>query len=176
MTDFNYKQHPISTQYEAGWDRVFDKRSNFDKAADFTLSPTVEGGFTLDPDDRGNWTSGKIGEGELRGTKYGISAAAFPQLDIKNITIEDARAIYKKMYWDACDCDNVSWPLAACVFDTAVNSGVSRAKKLLKDCDSWVEYLERRKKFVLSLNKEKYINGWLARIAKLKGACEKWVM
>ena len=33
-----------------------------------------EGGLSLDPNDRGNWTGGKKGSGELRGTKYGIAA------------------------------------------------------------------------------------------------------
>ena len=27
-----------------------------------------EGGFQKDPKDRGNWTSGKVGVGELKGT------------------------------------------------------------------------------------------------------------
>ena len=33
-----------------------------------------EGLFQNDRDDRGNWTSGKIGVGELKGTKFGIAA------------------------------------------------------------------------------------------------------
>ena len=47
-----------------------------------------EGEFDDSPKDRGNWTGGAIGVGELRGTKYGISAAAFPTLDIKAITLD----------------------------------------------------------------------------------------
>jgi lysozyme family protein len=34
----------------------------------------IEKGYQDDPNDRGNWTSGVIGIGELKGTKYGISA------------------------------------------------------------------------------------------------------
>ena len=52
-----------------------------------------EGGFTNDPNDRGNWTSGKIGVGELKGTKYGISAMAYPLEDIKNIGIPYEQAL-----------------------------------------------------------------------------------
>ena len=33
-----------------------------------------EGGFQNMHHDRGNWTGGKVGEGELKGTKFGLSA------------------------------------------------------------------------------------------------------
>jgi lysozyme family protein len=47
--------------------------SHFDKA----MLPLIEheGGFQNDPDDSGNWTGGKVGVGELKGTKWGICAA-----------------------------------------------------------------------------------------------------
>jgi hypothetical protein len=38
----------------------------------------VEGGLSMDERDPGNWTGGAIGKGELRGTKYGISAQTYP--------------------------------------------------------------------------------------------------
>ena len=53
----------------------------------------AEGGFQNDPKDRGNWTSGIIGKGECKGTKYGVSAMAYPDLDIENLTIEQAKKI-----------------------------------------------------------------------------------
>ena len=56
-----------------------------------------EGNFTNDKDDRGNWTTGIIGKGQLKGTKYGISAMTYPQLDIKNLTLDQAKQIYKKL-------------------------------------------------------------------------------
>ena len=52
-----------------------------------------EGKWGNDRRDRGNWTSGVIGKGELKGTKYGVAAHAYPELDIKNLTIDDARKI-----------------------------------------------------------------------------------
>src|SRR5690554_3598272 len=50
-----------------------------------------EGKFTDVRGDRGNWTSGRVGAGELKGTKYGISAMSYPHLDIKAITLEQAK-------------------------------------------------------------------------------------
>ena len=58
-----------------------------------------EGEFTNDKNDRGNWTSGVIGEGELKGTKYGISAMSYPNLDIENLTLKQAQSIYFEDFW-----------------------------------------------------------------------------
>jgi lysozyme family protein len=90
-----------------------------------------EGAFTANPKDRGNWTSGEVGKGELKGTKYGIAAHQFPHLDIANLTTEDARAIYKERYWDKVDGDSLPYPIAFEVFDAAVNHGVSRAQEFM---------------------------------------------
>jgi lysozyme family protein len=86
-----------------------------------------EGAFTANPKDRGNWTSGVVGKGELKGTKYGIAAHQFPHLDIANLTTEDARAIYKERYWDKVRGDDLPYPIAFELFDAAVNHGVKRA-------------------------------------------------
>lgn len=88
-----------------------------------TLLFSAEGAFTKDPNDPGNWTGGAKGAGELRGTKYGISAAQYPNVDTENLTLAGAAAIYRKDYWDVCKCDELPWPLAAFVFDAAVNQG-----------------------------------------------------
>ena len=93
-----------------------------------------EGGYTANPADPGNWTGGQQGNGELRGTKFGISAAAYPKLDIRSLTLEDAQAIYRRDYWDRISGDNLPPPLALLVFDAAVNSGVARAVGWLQQC------------------------------------------
>ncbi|MGH8601437.1 MAG: glycoside hydrolase family 108 protein [Gammaproteobacteria bacterium] len=91
-----------------------------------------EGGFQDDGRDRGNWTGGVIGKGALKGTKYGISAAAYPDLDIRNLSLADAEAIYKRDYWDKVAGDKLPGALAFQLFDYAVNSGVDRAIKALQ--------------------------------------------
>jgi lysozyme family protein len=63
----------------------------------------------------------------LHGTKFGISAAAYPAEDIVNLTLEAAAAIYRRDYWDRVSGDRLSLPLALLVFDAAVNNGVVRA-------------------------------------------------
>ena len=92
----------------------------------------VEGGFSDDAKDPGNWTGGKEGSGKLSGTKYGVSAAAYPSLDIKSITLDDAKAIYHRDYWQTINGDEFPFPVANALFDCAVNSGCASAAKLLQ--------------------------------------------
>ena len=91
-----------------------------------------EGVLSLDPRDRGNWTGGRINVGVCKGTKYGISAAAYPQLDIANLTSDQARAIYLKDYWQAAACDSLPDSIRFDVFDMAVNSGKMAAIKTVQ--------------------------------------------
>src|SRR5690242_14307791 len=91
-----------------------------------------EGGYSANPADPGNWTGGRCGTGACRGTNWGISAAAYPQLDIKALTLAEAQAIYRRDYWDKAGCGKLPAALALLVFDAAVNSGVRRAVRWLQ--------------------------------------------
>ena len=91
-----------------------------------------EGGFTQDPAEPGNWTGGATGRGECRGTRWGISAAAYPALDIAGLALADAHAIYRRDYWDRVCGDALPPGLALLVFDAAVNNGVGRAVRWLQ--------------------------------------------
>lgn len=93
----------------------------FDRAFEAVIGH--EGGLSLVSSDPGNWTGGKVGSGVLKGTKYGISAASYPDLDIRNLTMADAAAIYRVQFWDAVRGDELPYRTALNVFDGAVNSG-----------------------------------------------------
>ena len=81
-----------------------------------------EGGFTNNPKDKGNWTGGEVGKGVLKGTKFGISALAYPTLDIEHLALAEAKAICKRDYWGPAGCD--VWPDAIKFqfFDLAINT------------------------------------------------------
>jgi lysozyme family protein len=98
-----------------------------------------EGELSMDPRDRGNWTGGRRDSGTLKGTKFGVSAAAFPDLDIEHLTLDDARAIYLRRYWGPAGCDMVPEPIKFPLFDLAVNSGPGRAARLLQRAVGAVE-------------------------------------
>ena len=86
-----------------------------------------EGGFSKNPNDPGNWTGGRVGVGELRGTNFGISAASYPTLDIENLTRDSAIAIYRRDFWDASEADLLPSAVAYSALDGAVNSGCSKS-------------------------------------------------
>ena len=98
----------------------------------FSIVVGEEGGFTDVQSDPGNWTGGQCGSGRCAGTKYGVSAAAYPTLDIKGLSIEAARQIYRRDYWDRIGGDALPPPLALLVFDAAVNNGAGRAARWLQ--------------------------------------------
>ena len=91
--------------------------ANFENAIKKVL--INEGGYVNDPSDRG---------GE---TKFGISKLSYPTLDIKNLTVDGAKSIYKRDYWDRVKGDEIeSNEVAYEIFDTSVNMGVRTASKI----------------------------------------------
>ena len=84
--------------------------NHFDKAFEELIG--FEGGYSNDPFDAG---------GE---TNWGISKRQYPDLDIKNLTIEDAKAIYFRDYWQGIGLDQIVNPnLATELFEQGVNFG-----------------------------------------------------
>ena len=79
-----------------------------------------EGGYVDDPKDLG---------GE---TKYGITKRFYPDIDIKNLTIEDAKKIYKEDYWDKNRVESLPKQLWYIYFDMCVNMGKRTAVKILQ--------------------------------------------
>lgn len=92
---------------------------SFDVAIDRVLAH--EGGYVNNPRDPG---------GE---TNWGISKRAYPSVNIRTLTREGAKAIYRRDYWDAVRGDELPACVAFQVFDVAVNHGVSRAVKFLQE-------------------------------------------
>ncbi|HXS41473.1 MAG TPA: glycosyl hydrolase 108 family protein [Stellaceae bacterium] len=122
MTD---AQAPVPVlMAEAASDRAF--------AASVAILLAHEGGFQKAPDDPGNWTGGRIGAGALKGTKYGISAAQYPALDIEGLSAGDAAAIYRRDWWDRFGLDRLPAMLAAKLLDAGVNIGMENALRALQ--------------------------------------------
>lgn len=80
-----------------------------------------EGGYVHHPDDPG---------GE---TNWGISKRSYPDLDIKNLTREQAIAIYKRDWWDRYKYGLINdVDVAAKVLDMSVNMGPAAAHRALQ--------------------------------------------
>lgn len=93
----------------------------FEKAFEETIGH--EGGYVNDPDDKG---------GE---TNFGISKRSYPDVDIKNLTIGQAKDIYYRDYWVKQKCHLlVDFPdVAIELFDSSVNFGCGGAGKIFQE-------------------------------------------
>jgi len=97
--------------------------TKFDEIIDIVLEH--EGGYVNDPDDPG---------GE---TKYGISKKAYPDEDIKELTVERAKELYKRDYWDRYRTGDLPDRLRHIYVDMCINMGGGRAIKILQEaCNS----------------------------------------
>ena len=137
--------------------------TGFDAAIKFVLER--EGGATVtnDPADPGGLT------------KYGISQRAHPGLDIQNLTEEQAKAIYRKVYWEDSGCDRLQWPMNLIQLDTATNMGVGRAKQFLAQTQDPEDYLWLRLDWYRQIVRNrpasgKFLPGWLLRMVLLRKA------
>jgi len=119
-----------------------------------------------DPDDPGNKGD------KYRGTKYGIDARSHPNVDIRNLTDDEATAIYWNE-WIKYACDHLPSPLDWIFFDAAVNCGLSRASKFLNASGRDPrKFQQERRVFYNRLAEQKpvlnkYLKGWLARVDDL---------
>jgi lysozyme family protein len=106
--------------------------ADFKIAVGITMDAAHEGGYQCLREDKGNWTGGEVGVGELKGTKYGISAREYPNLDIKNLTTDQAAALYQEGYWKPLYSQINDQQLANKLFDLGVLFGVNTAVKMLQ--------------------------------------------
>ncbi|AUR83666.1 lysozyme-like domain protein [Vibrio phage 1.038.O._10N.286.51.C2] len=160
---------------------------NFDTVFDRVIGH--EGGFSDNPKDPGNWTGGKVGVGELKGTKYGIAANTYQTIDIKNLTEKQARAIYYEDWWQALEMDRFSPAMQFQMFDAAFNHGMYNASRIfqravgskddgiigrntlsaagkLSENDVLLRFLAFRLKFYTSLRTfDDFGRGWSNRVA-----------
>lgn len=117
--------------------------SNFEKA--FIEIIGIEGGYVNHPHDKGG------------PTKYGISQKSYPHLDIKRITLEEAKNIYYKDYWNHryLRLDNIlEYRVALEIFDTSVNMGPKQAAYILQKS---LNILNRNEKDFEDLE----VDGWI---------------
>ncbi len=148
-------------------------KDSFDRA--FAKIVSIEGGFIDDPKDPGG------------ATKFGISQRAYPQENIASLTLDRAKEIYRRDYWDKVLGDCIPDPLSCFVFDAAVNHGVKQSIIMLQNAlkitadgiagqvtinavknsnkDVCVRFMTNRAiRYFQTNNFERFGNGWLNRL------------
>lgn len=124
----------------------------FREALNFTL--VWEGGYVNNPKDPG---------GE---TKYGISKRRYPHLDIKNLTLQQAKDLYYQDYWLPVEGYLFSYPKYIYSFDIGVLCGIGRAV-ILRDISIY-EIMARQNEYFTQLETfEDFGRGWIRRNAGL---------
>jgi lysozyme family protein len=120
----------------------------FDHAVGFTFSQ--EGGYNA-----------KDANGAA--VNMGINQEYNPGVDVKNLTKDQAKQIYKNNYWDAIGGDQLAQQnpaLATVAFDTAVIAGPGKAKQMIAQSGGDpAKFMDLREKFLAGLvksNPEKY--------------------
>lgn len=150
---------------------------DFEKAVEIVLEK--EGGYVNHPNDPG---------GE---TNFGISKRAFPEVDIKNLTIGHAKHIYEMYYWHKVKAEGLPVSLRLVVFDCAVNQGPGFAARALQSCLGITEdgiigdetvnksnevnelellecFLKKRcDRYLATANFDRFGKGWLRRLIEI---------
>jgi lysozyme family protein len=169
MFNFAQQSEPVirmagggMTGYMPGFNKTGSVNAAFEAALQKTLG--YEGGYV--EDDAGKGPS-----------NFGINKSANPDVDIKSLTKEKARELYKKRYWDAIGGDALAAKnpaLATVAFDTAVNMGVGKANQLVakakNDPSALLGLRQQHYDSLVKDNPEKfapYAKGWKARVADL---------
>jgi len=172
MFNFAQQSEPVMrmagggmTGYMPGFRDTGAVNAAFEAALQKTLK--YEGGYVADDAGKGP-------------SNFGINKSANPDVDIKNLTKDKARELYKKRYWDAIGGDALAAKdpaLATIAFDTAVNMGVNKAKQLVNQSQGDpTAILSMRQQYydkLIENDPKKFTPfkaGWQSRLADLAGS------
>jgi lysozyme family protein len=174
---------------------------NFEQS--FNLVIKSEGGFTNDQRDTGNHLpDGRQGSTMLGCTQANWEAYVGHQVtqdDMKKLTKEDVKPLYKKNYWDAVHGDDLPTGLDYAAFDFAINAGPAASRKMIQRAlgveadgafgpitmamiqkadakDLMHKFSEAKTNFYKSLsNFNVYGTGWLRRVADVQTVADKMI-
>jgi lysozyme family protein len=171
----------LSKQVDAGWrkeksvtlgDAIFKSGQALDQVDPASVIDYVinkhEGGYVGDDAGKGP-------------TKYGINGQAngLSPKQVENLTLDQARDIYRKKYWNAIGADNLDPSIRAMAFDTAVNQGVPMAKKLIEQSGGDItKFAQLRKEEYANLVKKnptkfgQYEKGWMNRVDDFEASAQ----
>lgn len=157
-----------------------------------------EGGYVNHPADPGGETNKGITDrldGKIDG-KVDLDGDGYGDVDIKSLTVDQAKEVYKRRFWDKMRGDEIeSQAIAEILFDGYVNMGANAIKMIqnlvgvqqdgqigpktieaINGSDElwlYTEYRNERKKFYINLANRKpqlqvFLKGWLNRIESFK--------
>lgn len=148
-------------------------KNNFDACLTRVLKD--EGGYSNTPGDNGGPTKYGI---TIHDVQLYVNKNATAK-DVKALTVDQAKDIYKHKYWDSLDGDNLPSGVDYTCFDYGVNSGLGRPRKALQQFKSLSSSKlinainDERTAFLQHLaatqeHDKQFLNGWLARVKRVR--------
>ena len=153
--------------------------SNFDPS--FNAMIRHEGGYVDHPADPGGATN----LGVTIGTLSAWLGRRATKAEVKALTVETVKPIYRKNYWNTIGGDGLPIGLDYCLFDVSVNSGPGKARqfraetagKFAKVTDEIKAVCARRRAFFQSLKTFKtFGKGWMRRVAEVEALAIKMAL
>lgn len=101
-------------------------------------------------------------------TNWGISKRAFPELDIKTLTREQASAVYRAHYWDPLVAYRLPPQFMRVAFECAVNQGLSKCKVLIEASKGQLDWFmaDRALAYAALPTFNTFGKGWFRRLFK----------
>ena len=104
-------------------------KGNFNQAMEIVFKN--EGGYLSDPNAKAQGGASNMGI-TVSTLNTAHSRGYVKHNDINQLTRNEAKKIYEKMYWQPSKAGELPEPLATIYFDTAVNHGIGKAASILR--------------------------------------------
>jgi lysozyme family protein len=132
-------------------------------------------------------------------TKFGVAQNYNKNINVKTLTLEGAKTVYRDAYWKPSRCSDITIPIHLFYFDMVINMGLGRAAKILQEAvgvkadgaignitltavnktinargliETMAKIREQRYRAIVASDptQQKFLNGWLRRNAEVKQA------
>ncbi len=176
--DFGVMPQPVITtqsavKKEEKLSTPLDPDKTFDKVMEYVFRD--EGGYVNHPKDPGGATNMGVTQRTYNGY---CKQKGIPTKSVKDLTKDEAKQVYYELFWEKSGAKDIAQngneKLAYVVFDTAIHSGIPRAKKLLAKSNGDAEkMLDNRLAFMKGLSTwNTFGKGWTNRIDKIETRIE----
>lgn len=120
--------HTYCMQIKNSSEQPTSVENRFEISCSRVLSDVIEGGFVDHPEDNG----GPTNRGVTLNTARQVYGPDYSVNELMNLTENQAKGIYKSLYWNPVCADQLAVGIDCFVFDCAVHSGVGQASRWLQ--------------------------------------------
>ena len=182
--------------YSNAFEEAVNHAMKYEVGGFWKLTPTVQAGLIRTAAERRavGYVNDPLDAGGE--TKFGVARNANPDINVRSLDWEGAKAIYYRRYWLAGSCDKLDGRVAVLHFDGCVNHGIARANVFLQravgvQADGMIgpitvaktnslnafevckKICDQREQFYRQIvasnpSQIRFLNGWLRRINEMR--------